>query len=285
MGDRLELLAPRLLAEQREAVGSFRSLAASLAIPLGWHYLLDLAWVSAQVPAGARVLDAGAGAGVLQWWLAERGHEVVSVDRVARAQLPLHFRARYQVAGLRPSDLAPAWQSYRSLLPWWLARTAVATWRGGLTRRGHGRVLLYDHDMASLPDLADASVDAVVSISALEHNSPDRLPGVVAELMRVLRPGGVLLATVGAARDADWFHEPSSGWCYSEATLRRLFGLDPGATSDFAGYDSVLEQLRSCDELRRGLAFAYYRSGRNGMPWGHWNPTYLSVGVRREKHA
>ena len=49
-----------------------------------------------------------------------------------------------------------------------------------------------------MSDVADSSVDAVVSISALEHSSPHGLRDCVVELMRVLRLEGRLIAILGA---------------------------------------------------------------------------------------
>ena len=77
--------------------------------------------------------------------------------------------------------------------------------------------------------MASESVDAVVSISSLEHNTLEDLPAIVTELMRVLKPGGRLVATVGASKADDWFHEPSQGWCFTEQTLRSIFGSLPTA--------------------------------------------------------
>jgi ubiquinone/menaquinone biosynthesis C-methylase UbiE len=144
-------------------------------------------------------------------------------------------------------------------------------------------VTINNQDLKSLEDISDESLDAVVAVSALEHNTPDDLPGVVAELMRVIKPGGLLLATLGASRDEDWFHEPSSGWCYSEASLRRIFDLPETASSNYGRYDSLLLALRECAELRDNLAKFYFASGNNGMPWGKWDPQYQPVGVCKVK--
>ncbi len=51
--------------------------------------------------------------------------------------------------------------------------------------------------------MTDNSIDAIVSISALEHNPPEELPAVVKELMRVLKPGSPLVATLTASADQD----------------------------------------------------------------------------------
>ncbi|GAB4483947.1 MAG: hypothetical protein Kow0088_27330 [Anaerolineales bacterium] len=146
-----------------------------------------------------------------------------------------------------------------------------------------GCVWIYNQDLTQLTDIPDNTLDAVAALSALEHNPPERLPSVVQELMRVLKPGGLLLATLGASPDRDWFHEPSKGWCYSEATLRQAFNLSPDAPSNYDRYAELMEALRNCAELRDNLASFYFRSGENGMPWGIWNPQYQSVGVLKVK--
>ena len=151
------------------------------------------------------------------------------------------------------------------------------------TKSRSGRVILYNQDLKHLADIPDNSIDAVVAVSALEHNPPDELALVIAELLRVLKPAGILLATLGAAKDDDWYHVPSNGWCYSEITLRNVFQLSPDLTSNFAAYDVLFSELRSCRELRRNLAGFYFRSGNNGMPWGVWDPQYQPVGVCKVK--
>ncbi len=101
--------------------------------------------------------------------------------------------------------------------------------------------------------------------------------------MRVLKPGGLLLATLCAARDQDWCHDASSGWCYTDASLRRLFNLPESAPSNYARYDELFTSLKNCAELRDNLAAFYFHSGDNGMPWGKWDPQYQPVGVCKIK--
>ena len=145
--------------------------------------------------------------------------------------------------------------------------------------------MIYNQDLADLVDLPDNSVDAVVAVSALEHNPPENLPRVVRELTRVIKPGGVLLATLCAARDQDWYHTPSAGWCYSAASLRSSFDLAAGTPDNYARYDEFFQALKDCAELRDHLARFYFKSGDNGMPWGQWDPQYQPVGVCKIKPA
>lgn len=134
-----------------------------------------------------------------------------------------------------------------------------------------------------MTDIADESNDYAVAVSSLEHNDPEMLSSVVEEIMRTLKPGGTLLATLPAAKDKDWFHEPSSGWCFTEESLRSSFELSASTPSNFSDYDVFLDRLVVCEELQQGLSALYYRSGDNGMPWGVWDPQYQPVGIIKHK--
>ncbi|HEY5671860.1 MAG TPA: class I SAM-dependent methyltransferase [Anaerolineales bacterium] len=293
MEDKIEILSVELLDQHRPTVRALKRLAGSLGLEFGWHYLLDLTWIISLLGAvkGKRILDAGAGTGVLQWYLAEQGAEVISVDRLSRANLPLRFRRRYNVRGLRSQDLLPSAtilrQSFTERTKLQLKVKSQVRDLAGLTdlRRVPGRVIIYNQELQNLSDLADASIDAVVAVSALEHNPPEGLPGVVIELQRVLKPDGVLLATLGAARQADWLHVPSQGWCYTDASLRRHFDLPADTLTNYDRHDDLFSALRDCAELRDGLASFYYQSGDNGMPWGRWDPQYQPVGVCKVKRG
>jgi 2-polyprenyl-3-methyl-5-hydroxy-6-metoxy-1,4-benzoquinol methylase len=291
--EKIELLSVDLLEQHRQQVASLRKLARSLGLDFGWHYLLDLTWILGELGTiqGKRIMDAGAGTGILQWYLAQQGAEVISVDRLSRATLPLRFRARFRVSGMRPQDLLPPPMALRAHwngnVRWQAKVSSQARDMLGMAhlRRGAGRVIIYNQDLGNLADLADGSLDAVVAVSALEHNQPQALEQVVAELMRVLKPGGKLIASLTAGRDQDWWHAPSSGWCYTDATLQRLFNLSQSTRTNYAQYDRMLAELRDCTELRENLARFYFQSADNGMPLGKWDPQYLPVGVVKIKTA
>lgn len=295
--EQIEVLGPQLLESQAPRVAEFQRLADRLRIALGWHYLLDLSWVAARLgPAsGAQLLDAGGGTGVMQWWLAKGGAQVTSVDRLDRRDLSARFRIGYRVRGHRPGDLL-SWSEqlrhrWRNGNTWpgarllGVGRTAAGWLAASLWPKPPGEVIIHHADLAALSDIPDDSFEAVVSISSLEHNPPDRLTEIVAELLRVLEPGGRIVATLAAAEGESWLHQPSEGWCYSEADLRRAFDLGAECPSNYAQYAGLMRATRDSRFLRENLAPLYFRSGENGMPWGVWDPQYLPVGVVKVKPA
>jgi SAM-dependent methyltransferase len=290
MEDKIEILPVSLLDQYQDLGHDLKQLASLLRLEFGWHYLLDLIWIISQLDIidNLQITDAGAGTGILQWYLADRGVTVLSVDRESRAYLPLRFRFRYSVIGKNNGDLESIYktilyQAGEQGLPKSLAGTAREVFMLRSGRQNSGQVVIYNQDLVDLADVSSCSQDAVVAVSSLEHNEPQALQEVVEELMRVIKPGGVLLATLGAARDKDWFHEPSRGWCYTDITLKQIFNLSPDIPTNYDQYDALFAGLYDCGALRDNLASFYYKSGDNGMPWGNWNPQYQPVGVCKVK--
>jgi SAM-dependent methyltransferase len=275
-----------------------RRFARSLKLEFGWHYLLDLIWILSLIESVEQqtIIDAGAGTGIMQWYIAARGARVISVDRESRTMLARRFRKRFTVRGLRPEDLGPEIGlfdqsdgiNYRSIKKmvsglWENFQSTTRKDFGGDSNNHSGEVIIYNQDLTHLVDINDQSVDAIVAVSSLEHNSPEDLDRVVSELLRVLKPGRPLYATLGCAKNKDWFHEPSKGWCYSERTLRRIFDLETDTRSNFDQYDDLMSALRANKELESNLASFYFGSGDNGMPWGKWDPQYQPVGICKIK--
>ena len=292
--EEIRLFSPDLVDIHPDLARSVWDLSDQLGIPLGWHYVLDLVWVVSQLTdlRGQRIPDAGAGWGLLQWFLAEQGATVVSVDRRDRRQAESHFRRRYRLSnssgsGLEPLTARDAWAEARirgrAIAVRKLMRRFAGLLAAAVGPTARGRVVLHDADLESLPEVATGSIDCVVSISALEHNPTSKIPVIVSELTRVLKPGGRLLATVAASRDEDFFHEPPQGWCLTERSLCEAFLLGSDASSNFADYDDVFKKLKTSEVLRERLSAFYSTSGSNGMPWGTWDPKYQPVGIRKRK--
>ena len=113
------------------------------------------------LPSGALVLDAGAGFGRHAFEFARRGHRVVALDYAADEVVATNDTFTAMVATNEIED-----KSY------------VGALRG---------------DATMLP-FADRTFDGIVTSEVLEHVLDDR--AAIGELARVLKPGGVLAATV-----------------------------------------------------------------------------------------
>lgn len=256
----------------------------------GWHYPLDLVWIvshAQHLPQGSLILDAGAGNGLLQYVLLRLGFRVISVDFAVRrgppdvAWLALSRGETFDTDYLRHlqshhgANTQPTEEEQRIDSPDGFRH---------LLAEHPARLVFYRADLADLNLLPDGFVDAVVSVSALEHNDLATTARAVDECLRVLKPGGTMLATVSATDGEDWFHEPSKGWCYSEATLQRLFQLAADTPSNFGDYARIFAAIQTPGNLlHTQLAPFYFASGNNGMPWGRWEPEYLPVGVKKCK--
>jgi len=320
--ERIEILSEELFESHSEQIEMVEQFQCRFKAILGWHYYLDLAWIvkniCCTVPRGALILDAGAGCGVLQLMLAELGYNVISADFVGR-RFPKEYLYRYgavlynlncqdssmdnrytrhlsSVYGAGSKGFLAGLRRLFGTSVGWDPVNMIETFRyvpegapqnrifDGDACKSCGRIFLYRCDIKAMSLLPDCFVDAVVSLSALEHNDHDSFAACVNELLRVTKPGGELILTVSASQADDWFHEPSKGWCYSESTLKRLFKLPEDVPSNFSRKAEFFTKLaREGNELHKRLDPIYSKSGENGLPWGKWMPNYQPVGVVKVK--
>lgn len=242
---------------------------------LGWHYLLDLIWILERLPLTppARILDAGGGNGLLQFILASYGHQVVSADAFFRTP-PATVDKLFNIKKSGSQEaIKTAYAIYHKqtgkkadeLLP---HRVAISP----------GEVEYHCCDLENLEHLETDEFDAVVSVSALEHNPPEKLPPIMAELHRVTKPGAPMLITISVDNPAR-FDKASHSWLLDQAGVAEAYGLSAAYSTNFLEIKSVRETLENSKYMRRWLAASYYKSGKNGMPWGRWAPTYLPAGI------
>lgn len=259
-------------------------------VELGWHYMLDLVWIIEQLrslPSGSTILDAGAGGGLLQYILADLGHRIISVDFAPRPKpigIP-SIKIMHQ-AELRHEYINHLKSNYRNARkeknkPVLLHTKNEFT---SLFNKTDVPLILYQADMQDMFLCPDNFVDAVVSVSAIEHLDYNHAEKAIKECFRVLKSGQPILVSTSASNKADWYHEKSMGWCYSELSLKKMFDLSPATPSNFDHYQQIMDDLkRPGNELNNNLASFYFTSNKNGMPWGIWNPEYLPVVIKKTK--
>ncbi|MEW6673431.1 MAG: methyltransferase domain-containing protein [Thermodesulfobacteriota bacterium] len=314
MQEKIEILSIEIFKTHEKEMGFVETIKRELNWEIGWHYHLDLAWMLREVghlPPGSLILDAGAGRGLAQFLLSELGYNVISIDltnrfnnfrKVKKYGPFVHnlneataFPKRFRNSGIYRtvkffSNIFKSDCKARNKL---LEIISLNKYKPALTivedlqyRKSSdcGRIFVYKSDLKNMALLPNNFVDAVISISALEHNNHQGLKLCLNEMMRVSKPGSALIMTVSASQSEDWFHEPSRGWCYSESSLRNLFQLSDRTFSNFNRKDEFMNSIKKeGNELHKRLDSIYFRSGDNGMPWGKWDPRYQPVGVVKHK--
>ncbi|MEQ8821108.1 MAG: methyltransferase domain-containing protein [Sumerlaeia bacterium] len=305
--DAIHLLTPALVEQNPFLAIRVLGQSSRLAKPLGWHYLFDLVWILRELESlkpGSTVLEVGAGMGLLQFLLADSGYKVISADMGLRRPfaatehlyrfgemgtsgeidhdyLKHHERATKPGVGLPTLngilDASPrkALRAVRKLLKQDPVRKQKPA-----TKEDRPEITLYRCDASNMAELKDNSVDAAVSVSALEHNPAEKVREINRECLRIVKPGGPILHTVSAVKEGSAFHEESFSYLLDEAGLTEAYDLQ-SPESNFADFDAVFAAIQEGRFLKDCLGHGYYGSGRNGMPWGIWNPAYQPVGVKK----
>ncbi len=298
----IQLLSDRLPGEHPEILAEIDLLREGLFKDIGWHYYVDLVWVVLQlrkmgIQPGSTILDAGAGSGLLQYLLSYYGYHVLSVDFAPRT-VQFHIRKLFPVEVLTPvvaseegyvAHMQRARGKFGFIHKIWNTllkkRIPLASWyhlKKVLSRRvtKPGKIVMIQNDMRQMRQIKNQSVDAVVSVSAVEHLQPDQLPLVFSEFGRVMRSDAPLILTTNASgTQKDWFHKPSQGWCFSLATLSAWFDDSSSQVRHFSNFNRVLADYQNNEFLQKRLSRAYFFSSENGMPNGIWNPVYIPAGV------
>ncbi|MEX0965858.1 MAG: class I SAM-dependent methyltransferase [Bacteroidia bacterium] len=291
--DNWRLLTPRLL-ENDKALRLIEYWRNIFNAQLGWHYVLDLIWQlekieELQLGRGAKILDAGAGQGLMQFLLAANGYDLISIDYAPRAISRLqtllfriekkeHFTSteeyvQHLKAGQKSIQPSMAFK-YRQLLYRALTTSMV---KETTRKRVKGNITFLQADLRDLSILEDNSVDAIISTSAIEHIPQiEATAQAIKELKRVLKPGQPMFITTNAAKEL-WYHEPSKAWCFDGPALNRIFGKNMEPDPD--GYDAAFQSVKASEYLQKNLAPLYFKSGNLGMPWGKWDPVYTPVGI------
>jgi SAM-dependent methyltransferase len=164
-----------------------------------WEYAMGALFLeeTGHLDGRSAVLDVGAGADPILYWLANRTARTVGIDI-------------YGEGGFadREGELSML-EAPESRAPYPYARDRL------VTRSMDARAL----------EFADASFDAVVSFSSIEHfGGPQDIATAAAELGRVLRPGGHAFVVTEAFVDYGLLARPVLQTAVRAATLGRRWG-------------------------------------------------------------
>jgi ubiquinone/menaquinone biosynthesis C-methylase UbiE len=170
------------------------------------NYILALNQLRQKLPsAGARaprILDIACGDGVMTYRMGKAGMEVVGLD---------------------------------------LEQLALLIARGQLTRRGaHGTQFVRGSCMA-LP-FADGSFEGAVAMELIEHLDPALNGTFLAEIRRVLKPGGVVVITTPHKQTPE-LRSPYHTQEFSGDELKRLLGTSFDAAEVLAYYKNSLRRF------------------------------------------
>ena len=258
--------------------------------PNGWHYDLDHIWIlneleTAGIKPGATIIDAGAGQGIMQYLLASRGYNVISLDFSPRTP-PARSYGIFEIRG--EGDAAIVYQhSYMKFINYgtshddglhkrftqqklrrlpelpfrFYRRTLSYMWY--LRERFFGDHRNYHHityvraPFHEIP-LESGIADAVISVSAIEHADIDLFMSNINSLFRLLKPAAPMLLTTSATtEDKNTYDHIVSGWCYSRSGLANYF---PGSKIDFDAKICASSLLNSKTFLSRLDPYYYLDS-------------------------
>ena len=148
-----------------------------------------------------------------------------------------------------------------------------------------GQIVFYRADMQKMTEIKDLSVDAIVSVSAIEHMSHEQVKNSFVEFKRILKSDGIMAITTSASKDKDWFHEPSKGWCFGEKTLEEFIEVAgaKNVSSNFVNYDQYMAKLLLSDAMKQRIPSYYIGNFNCGLPNGKYEPEYQPVGIYLEK--
>ena len=301
----ITLLSSQMLNENDPILRDIQKLTKGLFKEIGWHYYVDILWVikmlqSQNIQPGSTIVDAGAGNGLLQFVLSLYGYNVISVDfspRKFNILERMFFNFGTINTGAKFSHTYISHISEISSVKNKTKRLLHMVCKGRLnpisvgkfvfrrysSKSKPGKIILYQADIRKMSEISSASIDAVVSISAIEHMQVNSINGAIQEFMRILKVDKPMIVTTSASKSSDWYHQPSEGWCFSLKTISLMFNLENCDGTEFRQFDNIMADYKENSFLRKKLASVYFISDKNGMPRGVWNPQYIPVGIVKNR--
>lgn len=286
--------------------------------PNGWHYDLDIIWIikklkEAGIKPGSTILDAGAGLGVTQFILSALGYKIISLDftyrenpRFAKGIFNIkskqdsfkgndheymEFMTYGQKSGNKASESGHKLKKVLNLLsqPKYFIAVAEANIRSKFNihymleknknHSAYGEITFLRGTFNNIP-LPDQSVDALISVSAFEHNTYEDMPGSAIEFGRVVKTNGHIFVTTSLAKEKDWYFEAPKGWNLTAESLGKWFDISINQPVEF---DQNMQAIQSSTALKKRINDFYKFNQNCGLPYGDLsNAKYIPVGIIKQ---
>ncbi len=198
----------RILGDRRRGPFAFQANNGTRVFEYPWAYTAIANHRAARGGRALTIVELGGSLAGLQWVLAREGHRVINVDPGLEAR-----GVGWDVNAERHRALSRTFDAPVELVPKTLAAAG----------------------------LADASADALLAISTIEHFAPADLAEFAAHAARVIRPDGVVILTIDLFLDLAPFSNVERHQYGTNVDVRKLLdesGLEiaHGNPSELYGY-------------------------------------------------
>ena len=271
---------------------------------------------------GSTIIDAGAGLGITQFVLASKGFNIISLDFTVRKQPKfskgifdieiyntdlgdydheymkwMNYGENQQIANnnfiwhylkkLAPNTLYDRTKNTRRTL-FYLKKSITNKLNlfYELEKRkdhsSYGKIIFVRGTFNNIP-LENNRADALVSISAFEHNTYKEMPGSILEFERVIKKESPMIITTSASDKDDWYFEPAKSWIFSVDTLSKWFDINVNGIKKNDILSSLVK-IRESRELQHRMSPFYKYNKENGLPFGRLQDAqYIPVGILKFK--
>lgn len=271
--------------------------------PNGWHYDLDHIWILSQlrdlgIKPGATIVDAGAGHGLFQYILAANGYNIISLDFSKRVPLR-RTKKIFNITGMGDENINydhsymnvinfnTKWNIFKKIkllnifkipkITKGLLLFFIQRFFNPKNSKKFGIIKFLRAPFHRMP-LEKDSIDAIVSISALEHADINLFDENIQEFVRVLKPGGSCLITTSFTGEPEnRYHKQTEGWCFSKSFLKEKFQI----STEHLDFKSIKMEFESSSTLKARLD-PYYHLSKSSLFFkkNMANLPYLPIAIR-----
>lgn len=130
----------------------------------------------------------------------------------------------------------------------------------------------YTGDFQNCQLFQDNSVDIILWLSSIEHNKPSTIKLLYEKSMNLLKPNGLLLATIAVSRVTQWF-EQAQQTNINLGSVQNIFG----------NYEVIGDYDKAHEQYQKDHLFLRQRYDNRFGDFSENDPAYIVAGLRCEK--